>query len=163
MSQQSFQSVEYVGGSTSPTDLDSDNDRQSLGSAPHLSAKYATQLSRFHLRLIDQPQLLVCTLPDCTAGLPLVPSFAKITAHLKEFHSHAVLSSAGQALREVLDELDLDPPSTVQFGKLPVPTIKELKVVYNGYQCNLCSYSIVARSSLTAHFKKEVLLEVSSQ
>ena len=90
MSQQSFQSVEYVGSGTSPTDLDSDHNRQSSGSTPHLSAKYATQLSRFHLRLIDQPQLLVCTLPDCTAGLPLVPSFAKITAHLKEFHSHAV-------------------------------------------------------------------------
>ncbi|EST06013.2 Helicase, C-terminal, partial [Kalmanozyma brasiliensis GHG001] len=55
----------------------------------------------------------------------------------------------------MLDQLDLPLPKDVpvDHNQLPVPKIKELPVITDGYQCNHCSYAIPSKSSMHAHLK----------
>ncbi|SPO26596.1 uncharacterized protein UTRI_10145 [Ustilago trichophora] len=124
--------------------------------SPAVDPKFAAQLGRFHLRLVDHPRILVCTRIDCTHRLAILPFFKDVTAHLKKFHAHTIVESSKKALKDLLEQLDLEHPATVTINKdlLPVSIIKELDVNYQGRHCNLCSYSIMARSSMNAHVRE---------
>ncbi|KAF6767244.1 Protein of unknown function DUF3505 [Kalmanozyma brasiliensis GHG001] len=112
-------------------------------------------LGRFYLRLVDHPQLLVCTRVGCTLGVPLTPLFRDVTAHVQRFHHQPLGDASRRAIQAMLDQLDLPLPKDVpvDHDQLPVPKIKELPVVTDGYQCSHCSYAIFARNAMSAHVK----------
>ncbi|SPO29581.1 uncharacterized protein UTRI_05403 [Ustilago trichophora] len=124
--------------------------------SPAVDPKLAAQLGRFHLHLVDHPRILVCTRIDCTHRLAIPPFFKDVIAHLKKSHMHAMVESSKKALKDLLERLDLEHPATVTINKdlLPVPIIKELDINYQGRHCNMCSYSIMARSSMNNHSRR---------
>ncbi len=112
-------------------------------------------LGRFYLRLVNHPRLLVCTRVGCTLGLPLMPNFRDITAHVQRFHHQPLGDASRSAIQALLTNLDLVPLKDVPVDRdqLPIPKIKELPVVTDGHQCNHCSYAIFARNAMYAHIK----------
>ncbi|KAJ1021197.1 hypothetical protein NDA16_003983 [Ustilago loliicola] len=120
--------------------------------AAPVDPKLANQLNRFHLRLLQHPALLLCTRPDCTHCLPLNPTLAKVIAHLKSHH-HPLTKTGKEILAETLAALNLDDPSMVNINPnlLPVNIIKELDILHKGYQCSMCEYAVMSKTSAHKH------------
>ncbi|KAJ1021570.1 hypothetical protein NDA16_003708 [Ustilago loliicola] len=141
-----------------------DANQDAATAAAPLDPKIAVQLGRFNLCLVEHPKLLVCTISSCPHKLPIIPTIREITTHLKT-HGHAMVSSSKKALEETLDTLDLESPATVpiNMAMLPVNIIKELPVVYEGYCCNMCLYTIKSRSAISVHIKTHDDAEVKAR
>ncbi|KAJ1026738.1 hypothetical protein NDA16_002035 [Ustilago loliicola] len=122
--------------------------------AAPVDPKLANQLNRFHLRLrlLQHPALLLCTRPDCTHCLPLNPTLAKVIVHLKSHH-HPLTKTGKEILAETLAALNLDDPSMVNINPnlLPVNIIKELDIIHKGYQCSMCEYAVMSKTSAHKH------------
>ncbi|KAJ1018168.1 hypothetical protein NDA16_005034 [Ustilago loliicola] len=120
--------------------------------AAPVDPKLANQLNRFHLRLLQHPALLLCTHPDCTHRLPLNPTLAKVIVHLKSHH-HPLTKTGKEILAEMLAALNLDDPSMVNINPnlLPVNIIKELDILHKGYQCSMCEYAVMSKTSAHKH------------
>ncbi|KAJ1022606.1 hypothetical protein NDA16_003595 [Ustilago loliicola] len=122
--------------------------------AAPVDPKLANQLNCFHLRLrlLQHPALLLCTRPDCTHCLPLNPTLAKVIVHLKSHH-HPLTKTGKEILAETLADLNLDDPSMVNINPnlLPVNIIKELDILHKGYQCSMCEYAVMSKTSAHKH------------
>jgi hypothetical protein len=134
---------------------------QAAAATAAVKAKHVTELGRFSLRLVDHPCLVVCTRRDCAHQLPLVPTLKEVMAHLKKAHQLSLVESAQKRLEEVLAALALDHPSVVDLDGdlLPVPAVKELAIVNEGYRCNYCTYAVKARSAIHAHLRSHEVEE----
>ncbi|SOV04963.1 uncharacterized protein UDID_17805 [Ustilago sp. UG-2017a] len=142
-----------------PSDaIDSDDDFTLLLPAANQTAlaapvdpKVANQLCSFRLRLLQHPALLLCTRPECTHHLPLIPTYVNVFQHLKSHH-HLLTKTGVKLLEETLLALDLVSPATVSIktNLLPINLIKELDT-FDGYCCSICKYAVKSSSSAYKH------------
>ncbi|SOV02683.1 uncharacterized protein UDID_18000 [Ustilago sp. UG-2017a] len=142
-----------------PSDaIDSDDDFTLLLPAANQTAlaapvdpKVANQLCSFRLRLLQHPALLLCTRPECTHHLPLIPTYVNVFQHLKSHH-HPLTKTGVKLLEETLLALDLVSPATVSIktNLLPINLIKELDT-FDGYCCSICKYAVKSSSSAYKH------------
>ncbi|KAJ1044346.1 hypothetical protein NDA10_006254 [Ustilago hordei] len=119
--------------------------------AAPVDLKVANQLCSFRLRLLQHPSLLLCTRPECTHHLPLIPTYANVSQHLKSHH-HPLTKTGIKLLEETLLTLDLVSPATVSINTnlLPINLIKELDT-FDGYCCSICEYAVKSSSSAYKH------------
>ncbi|KAJ1576195.1 hypothetical protein NDA11_000096 [Ustilago hordei] len=124
-----------VADDLAPSDaIDSDDDftlplpaaNQTALAAP-VDLKVANQLCSFRLCLLQHPSLLLCTRPECTHHLPLIPTYANVSQHLKSHH-HPLTKTGIKLLEETLLTLNLVSPATVSINTnlLPINLIRSL-------------------------------------
>ncbi|SOV07298.1 uncharacterized protein UDID_18862 [Ustilago sp. UG-2017a] len=113
------------------------------------------RLQGLHLALVDTPQLLVCTYPDCEHGIIFSkPTFKDILQHLKKHHQ-AIAPTTEFKLKVLLEELDLPLAVDTYIDPmvLPLPMIPGVELLENGHWCKLCGYTIRSNSANHKHFR----------